>query len=58
MSAGNGTQNIRCTMKFACKLIHGWPVHHFYEPVEALQQCMVLFAMAIAMAVAMFYSET
>ncbi len=29
-------------MKFACKIIHGGPVHHCYEPVEALQQCMVL----------------
>ncbi len=29
-------------MKFASKLIHGGPVHLCYEPVEALQQCMVL----------------
>ncbi len=26
-------------MMFARKLIHGGPVHHCYEPVEALQQC-------------------
>ena len=31
-------------MKFASKLIHGGPVHLRYEPVEALQQCMVLSA--------------
>ena len=24
-------------MKFARKLIHGGPVHHFHEPVEVLQ---------------------
>ena len=29
-------------MKFAHKLIHGGPVQHCYELVEALQQCMVL----------------
>ena len=29
-------------MKFARKLIHGGPVHFCYEPMGALQQCMVL----------------
>ncbi len=29
-------------MKFACKLIHGGPVHPCCQPVGALQQCMVL----------------
>ncbi len=29
-------------MKFARKLIHVGPVHHCYEPVGALHECMVL----------------
>ncbi len=30
------------SMTFASKLIHWGPVHHCYEPVEALQRCIVL----------------
>ncbi len=31
-------------MKFADKLIHGGPVHPSYEPLQVLQQCMVLYS--------------